>query len=584
MTLRLDITFLTGRYVATSEHNREQYEWPPEPARVFSALVATWADNDEPSSAEREALQWLETQQAPVIHASVVDPDHVRSAVTWFVPVNDTSVIGLSETTRRGAKLADIASSIDELESAQSPNTKKLASLQKQQAKQRDVTAKVAAPTDIKPGPMATANQLLPESRTKQARYFPSVHPPMPTVSFTWPNATPPAPVQEALDGLAERVSRVGHSSSLTALRFLTEPVEDDRREQWTPNPDGAHTIRWIQAGQLEALERRHAEHQASKPRNLPKLGVAYRSPSAASLHKLAPVAQPEVEWLPFAFADGSRRLSAHQTVAVATAVRHALISHAAEPVPPVISGHSRSGGPLINEPHIAVVPAPFVSSSGGKPGVATGLLMGCVLLVPPTATSEDRQAVLAAVHTWKTAGFKLRMPGGTQIQLESSASGLSTLSERGWTHASNHWVTASPIALPRHPGQLRRGSDDARDRRWEMAHKTVRDAFTHSGFPPPTDIALSFAPFLAGAEHTSRYPAFRQGPQGGHQRVRQLLHAAVRFDEEVSGPMVIGSGRFVGLGLMRPLSSNEQLLAPPLGSGTGPTTSSDDRSVEPHE
>ncbi|MFN8876672.1 MAG: type I-U CRISPR-associated protein Csb2, partial [Gemmatimonadota bacterium] len=44
--LRLDL--LTGRYAATSFDDRRRAEWPPHPARLFSALVATWGEH-EPS-------------------------------------------------------------------------------------------------------------------------------------------------------------------------------------------------------------------------------------------------------------------------------------------------------------------------------------------------------------------------------------------------------------------------------------------------------------------------------------------------------------------------------------------------------
>ena len=39
--LALEIEFLTGRYRATNFRERYAVEWPPHPARVFSALVAT---------------------------------------------------------------------------------------------------------------------------------------------------------------------------------------------------------------------------------------------------------------------------------------------------------------------------------------------------------------------------------------------------------------------------------------------------------------------------------------------------------------------------------------------------------------
>ena len=39
--LAIEVAFLTGRYVATAYNTRTETEWPPHPARLFSALVAT---------------------------------------------------------------------------------------------------------------------------------------------------------------------------------------------------------------------------------------------------------------------------------------------------------------------------------------------------------------------------------------------------------------------------------------------------------------------------------------------------------------------------------------------------------------
>ncbi len=86
----IEVNFLTGRFVATCHNDRRQPEWPPHPARLFSALVAAWADADEPDSAERAALKWLESQAPPGIAASEAVP---RSVVSHFVPVNDATII-----------------------------------------------------------------------------------------------------------------------------------------------------------------------------------------------------------------------------------------------------------------------------------------------------------------------------------------------------------------------------------------------------------------------------------------------------------------------------------------------------------
>ena len=48
--IRVDL--LTDRYYATAFNDRQQGEWPPHPGRLFSAMVATWADGAPPLDAE----------------------------------------------------------------------------------------------------------------------------------------------------------------------------------------------------------------------------------------------------------------------------------------------------------------------------------------------------------------------------------------------------------------------------------------------------------------------------------------------------------------------------------------------------
>src|SRR6266404_9546148 len=80
----LAVEFLIGRYIATSYNDRTRAEWPPHPARLFSALVAAHFDNPRPD--EREALEWLESLPPPQL--AVPDASE-RELHTVFVPVND---------------------------------------------------------------------------------------------------------------------------------------------------------------------------------------------------------------------------------------------------------------------------------------------------------------------------------------------------------------------------------------------------------------------------------------------------------------------------------------------------------------
>ena len=83
--LALEIEFLSGTYRGTRGPGDTTADWPPQPDRIYSALVSTWAGRGE-HPAERAALEWLEAQPPPTLHAS----DHTaRTAPSTYVPQND---------------------------------------------------------------------------------------------------------------------------------------------------------------------------------------------------------------------------------------------------------------------------------------------------------------------------------------------------------------------------------------------------------------------------------------------------------------------------------------------------------------
>lgn len=90
--LCIEARFLSGRYHGRRSERERTYfppEWPPNPHRLFQALVA--AGNlgfrrTEFSDAKKEALRWLERRAAPEI---VAPPAREASVVRLYVPNND---------------------------------------------------------------------------------------------------------------------------------------------------------------------------------------------------------------------------------------------------------------------------------------------------------------------------------------------------------------------------------------------------------------------------------------------------------------------------------------------------------------
>src|SRR6266850_5967425 len=148
MSLVLEIEFLLGTCFAAIGPDSGMPDWPPQPDRIFSALVSTWGARGQ-NAEESLALQWLESQPTPKIEAS----DHFpRTAPISFVPPNDPT------TGRLGDK------------------------------------------------------SVVPAFRRRQARRFPATRPHKPVVRLFWADAVADDATLKALTNLAADTTYVGHS------------------------------------------------------------------------------------------------------------------------------------------------------------------------------------------------------------------------------------------------------------------------------------------------------------------------------------------------------------------------------------
>ena len=551
----IEVNLLTGRFVATSHHDRSQSEWPPHPARLFSALVATWADSDQPDPIERAALEWLECQGPPSIAASKAVP---RRVVTHFVPINDAAIIGASWYRNRAMKVGELLQQFEEaIEVSHGEMTRKATSIENRMVKQLEVTDQVSRVGNTNPN---EALKLLPEGRVKQAREFPSVTPLEPRLSFVW-ESIPTAEVRSALDGLLGRVTRLGHSSSLVACRLSNDPPPST----YIPSRQG-EVFRSVRQGQLARLEHEYRQHKASRPRTLPSTAVRYRH-TEATVPTEDPAHRPGTagEWLVFEFAPQSRWLPSARAVDVARVLRAAVLDYAEDPIPEGLSGHGPDRSPS-ESPHVGFLPLPSVGHE-----YSDGRLMGIAISLPHSLDEESGRSVLRAVGTWertvtKREGRGGRLPvlrltmgrrGVVKMTRQTGLSALVALRPQVWRRPSRRWVSAFPIALPAHPGPLGKGTPAARAKAWAKAEAGVIASCRHVGLPEPEKVVLAFEPFILGARPAHHFPGFRQGVPGDGAVPRRLVHAVVTFAEPVEGPLVLGAGRYLGLGLMRPIGDS---------------------------
>lgn len=564
----LRVEYLTGRCVATSYNDRSSVEWPPHPARLFYALVSAWADAGEANDAERRGLEWLAEQPPPSLCVDMSPGG--RAVVTHYVPVNDTAVL----STKFGSLEEKIANArADEAESALALQhtadarhqqraqarldkaRRKVASLSEQldARKKNDQNDVGSASSDLQKRAVA----LLPERRGRQPRTFPSRALSQATMYAVW-SGVPPADLLDALDAVARRVTHIGHSSSVVACRVAADPPEP----ALVPHDAGSLVLRVPAPGLLQRLVEAHARHQQIEPRVMPCAFQAYAEPS---LQRTIEVASStfDADWTVFRQVEGPR-LSSTLAVDVAGAFRAALMSYADEPIPEVLSGHAPDGSPSVR-PHAAFVPLPYVGHRH-----ATGTVLGIALVLPRGIDDAERRAVLRAVGRWEAAvrqelsDFEvdappLRLVLGTRgvLQMERvvwGAAPQATLRPSTWTRPSRLWLSATPVALDRNPGNLRADDPATSARAFLEAGNTIATACERIGLPRPVrvDVLPSVTmPGVSKARAFAAFPSDRRKPQ------RVKVHALLEFETPVRGPVLLGAGRFLGLGLFRPAFAN---------------------------
>lgn len=542
----IEVNFLTGRYVATCYSDRQQGEWPPHPARLFSSLVAAWADADDPNPAERSALEWLESRGAPAVAASAAVP---RTVVSHFVPVNDEAVIASAWHAKKAQKIYALMDQLDaEPRAVPDGTTRSTLQLRQRIAKERDVRKQVIEIGNIS---IDSAEKMLPDRRSKQERYFPSFHPDEPRVTFLWDGDAPEA-VRTALDGLLERVTRLGHPSTLVACRVAPDLPEASH----VPDSTG-DSLRAVRSGQLAELERLHADHQGNRPRVLPFTDVPYRAVENSTRDKDILQANTAGDWIVFEFAHDSRAFPATRAVDVAKAMRGTVLRHAEDPTPAQLSGRGQAGNPA-RSPHLAFLPLPYVGYEH-----ADGRLLGIALSTPHSLSDDARRALYRAIGGWErsaasSATYPLRLTFGSggvlRLRRLRSPATNASLRADAWFRPSRKWTSATPVALPEHPGRLVSGTSQKLAKAWREAERAVAAACRHADLPAPTHIEVSLSPLITGARPAGRFPPFSQCGRNDQSIRRQLVHVAVTFEHPVAGPLMLGTGRFLGLGMMRPM------------------------------
>jgi CRISPR-associated protein Csb2 len=470
MSLVLEVEHLLGVAFAARNPSSETPDWPPQPDRVFSALVAAWGARGEGAD-EQRALEWLEAQPPPEIAAS---DGRARTAPTVFVPPNDAE----------SHKVADA--------------------------------------------------MVMPALRRRQPRRFPAFRPDHPVVSLIWREAAPDLATLAALNAIAADTAYLGHPASLTRCRFYDGEV-----------PDRASSARLrVYSGRLAELER---GFRARPPRR-PSPGAPVRTAATAPIEAVAGVFSDR--WLVLEHVDGDMP-DIRAAALVAKDIRNTLMSGyrligSEAAIPAAVSGHASDGRPS-GKPHLAIAPMAFLGSpfaSGAVLGFALIPALNSDLLADPDFQRAVRAVMPRNDVTGRREMFLDRLRLGFAAAGES---GRRSLDPGRYVRAARRWASATPIVLDRH---LKQAGNAAREA--EVASLICR-ACVNAGLPEPGRIAADKHSAIEGSP--SAYPS-GGGPRWTRWRMpeslasRQLTHAVIEFAEPVRGPVLIGAGRFTGLGL----------------------------------
>lgn len=343
-------------------------------------------------------------------------------------------------------------------------------------------------------------------------RTFPTSVPGDEAVWFFWPTAEPSLDQAEALQALAEEVHYLGSSRS---------PVCCDMTDQ-APDPTyrpmsgrGQEALRVATEGLTDELISSRGEsawvgHGGT---------VAYAPPGPAV--QRAPRG-------PFGALIVLRRaagfgLTVQHAGLLSRSLRRAVLAVAGDEAPAILHGHGRN-------PHAAFVALPNV----GHPS-STGEILGLAVAVPRDVDEDERDSIVTATRTVKSLAIH---EGVTPWQLEPAEDGplRRTLDPATWVTASRHWTSATPVILDRHPKARRR----------ESVADMVKESFAKALLPVPIDVRTARYPWLPGA-----VPAAMHAGHGLPTGLR--VHIDVKFDHEVTGPLLVGRGRYFGIGLLRP-------------------------------
>jgi CRISPR-associated protein Csb2 len=413
----------------------------------------------------------------------------------------------------------------------------------------------------------------LPEHRGKSERQFPTLLLSDKTcqVHYCWPGVIPNKCRQTSLRQLFDRVSYLGHSSSLVALGLSLDdlPASSSDLIRWEPAPDGRGDIalRSFSKGLLRLLDQVYERNELSQQNyRLPHETVLYAPALPADEGPSGvPASHFGEEWVVYRFPDWVR-IPMPAVLSLTTNLKSEACRFADEAklnaaLKAMLSGHQPGSGRPYEGPHVAFIGLPYVGHSN-----ASGAVFGLAAVLPREADGRqgtDSDFIRRILYRIDSVPFR-----GQPVPLERLKAGdlsrpglLDTLRPARWCRSAKVWASVTPVALDKYPGFLfgrARKTDDevARtEKALAEARASLRQSCVNIGLPAPVGVDLARYSWVEPSPPVSAFVS----PKRAHQKpLHVLAHVRLDFDEEVRGPVLLGRQRYLGLGLFHPCAGKK--------------------------
>jgi CRISPR-associated protein Csb2 len=251
-----------------------------------------------------------------------------------------------------------------------------------------------------------------------------------------------------------------------------------------------------------------------------------------------------------------------------------AALGWAKEKVQRMILGHAENKG----EPHqpsdgprVAFVPLPSIESRGKGRALVVGSARRALLLGVRGTSNDDLQHLARLLAAQPLTDEDSKRPVAILARLPKADAMVSHYLREATT-----WATVTPVILPGYddPRKFRSalssrhasGTEPLNSERQKRILSTldrrtdflIRKAIQQAGFPDElashAEVDWSGSGFWPGTDLASRYAIPAKLRRFRRLHVRISLRDAAGAPISIPGPICIGSGRFIGLGLFAPL------------------------------